>query len=67
MKLYIVSSDIWTEGWGTEICIMGVFDNKEMAQKCFEKYKREYPTDINEIMLNEDNLVNLGYLGGYIE
>lgn len=25
---------------------------------------REYPTDINEIMLNEDNSV---YIGGYIE
>lgn len=64
MKLYIVSSDTWDDGWGAEICIMGVFDNKEMAQKCFEKYKREYPTDMNEMILNDDNPV---YLGGYIE
>lgn len=64
MKLYIVSSDTWDDGWGAEICIMGVFDNKEMAQKCYEKYKREYPTDMNEIMLNENKWI---YLGGYTE
>lgn len=64
MKLYIVSSDTYEDGWGAEICIMGVFDNKEAAQKCFEKYKRHYYTIMSEVMLNEDNPV---YLGGYIE
>lgn len=64
MKLYIVSSNTWTDGWGAKITVMGVFDNKERAQKCFEKYKRHYYTKIDEVMLNEDNPI---YLGGYIE
>lgn len=63
MKLYIVSSDTWTDGCGAEICIMGVFDNKEMAQKCFEKYDEKYYTTIDKVILNKDKLV---YLGGYI-
>lgn len=64
MKLYIVSSDTWTEGWGAEICVMGVFDNKEEAQNTFEKYEREYYTKMDEVILNDDNPV---YIGGYIE
>lgn len=80
MKLYVVTADGWLTGYGTNIYLVGAFDNLEAAEKAqsHAKEKGAY-CKIHEINLNEEhplrknnpfNEVEVGndfYLGGYCE
>ena len=79
MKLYVVTADGWTSGWGCSYYLIGVYDNKEEAEKVANKTEKLGGiTQITEIILNKTyklkkcndswgELVNNNYIGGYIE
>ena len=71
--VYLVTSDGWNEGWGTEIYCVGIFSDENEANKVARKNEG----DIFNIELNkcynmhknnhDRNYSNELYLGGYIE
>ena len=78
MKLYVLTVDGYTEPYGSNICLVGVFDSLEKAeeaQKSLDDEIRERAS-IDEVLLNEDvpltkdewgNFHNIHLLGGYCE
>jgi len=78
MKLYVLTVDGYTEGYGSNIFLVGVFDSMEKAeeaQKSLDNEIRERAS-IDEVLLNENipltkdewgSFHNIHYLGGYCE
>lgn len=78
MKLYVLTVDGYTRGYGSYIYLVGVFDSMkkvEEAQNTLDKEIRE-DSSINEISLNEvaeltedrwGDFANRYLLGGYHE
>lgn len=79
--LYIVSFDGYFGGYGTEIYILGVYDDADKAIEAKEQFDSKYErygiiADIDEIVLNQeydvtvrtDDAVSTSVcLGGYLE
>lgn len=66
MDLYVVTADTYTDFYGAEITLFGVFDTEEKAIECVEELKgnnfRAYL--ITKTQLNKNIEM---YLGGYYE
>ena len=80
MKLYVVTADGWTLGYGSELYLVGVFDTEEQAVEALDKARKAGAyCKIKEINLNEEHPMKKGerkweldlsndiYLGGYCE
>ena len=69
MKVYVVMSDTWNMGYGSEIYLIGVFKDKEKAEQVANTY--DGVGMITEVTLDAlypiVNGSNDKYLGGYIE
>ena len=74
MKMrYVLTGDGYTAGWGSEIYLLGVFDDKETA----ERMAKECECTVTEIEANRffplsetpypGSKANNYYLGGYTE
>lgn len=80
MKLYVVTADGWRLGYGSELYLIGVFDNEDRAIEALDK-AREVGAycEIKQVTLNEEHPMKKGeglwknslsndiYLGGYCE
>lgn len=64
MKVYVLTSDTYDEGYGSLIELFGVFSNEEKAEKQASKMKLVC-YDINQVNIDEEK--EQFYLGGYIE
>lgn len=73
-KVYVLTADGWTQGWGSEIYLMGVFFDKKTAER--EAEKQDTHVSITDIEANKifplktnnfQEKTNAYYLGGYIE
>ena len=73
-KAYVLTADGWTHGYGSELYLMGVFFDKETAEKKAEE--QDVHVSITEIEANKVfplktnaffEETNAYYLGGYIE
>lgn len=74
-KAYVLTADGWTQGYGSEIYLMGVFFDKETAEKKAEE--QDIHVSITEIEVNKifplktndlfEEKTNAYYLGGYVE
>lgn len=73
-KVYVLTADGWTQGYGSAIYLMGVFFDKETAEKKAEE--QDVYVSITEIEVNKifplkindfQERTNAYYLGGYIE
>jgi hypothetical protein len=72
--VFVVTADGWNGGYGCEIYLLGVFTNREDADRCATQFAPE--TSITEVEINKayplkpdedgDNKNEL-YLGGYLE
>lgn len=64
MKVYVLTSDVYDEGYGSLVELFGVFSTKEKAKKQASEMKLVYydiiPVDIDETKVST-------YLGGYVE
>ena len=75
MTLYAVTADGHNQPYGSEIYLIGVFDDKRKATETVSKCK--YQTKITEVEMNKkyrmkhdkfwDEWSNEKYLGGYSE
>ena len=79
--IYIVSFDGWLGGYGSEIYILGVYDDPDKAIEAKELFDRKYENydlvaDIDEVVLNQEYDVKVKEcdaastsvcLGGYLE
>lgn len=71
--IYVVTADGHTEGWGSELYLVGVFDTKKEAEECAEKEKcfaRVVHASLNKIYTMRKDKTwnewsNQKYLGGY--
>ena len=74
MKMrYVLTQDGYTAGWGSELYLLGVFDDKETA----ERIAKEHKCTVTEIEANRffplsetpfpEQKANDYYLGGYTE
>lgn len=66
MKIYIVSADTYSGGYGSEITILGVYSDKERAKEKYQETKNKYVTDVKMSEIDVDSDCNI-YLGGYCE
>ena len=78
MKLYVLTVDGYTERYGSQVFLVGVFDSMEKAKEAQDSLDdeiRQYAS-IDEVLLNENvpltkdewgNFINIHYLGGYCE
>lgn len=64
MKVYVLTADVWDNGYGSEIELFGVFSTEEKAKKQASKMELGY-YDINQVDIDETK--EQFYLGGYIE
>ena len=72
MKVYIVAEDTYTQMYGSEIELFGVYTTKQQAEKRYneiksgneEKYIYDGEYGVYEIELDKDCRI---FLGGYIE
>ena len=65
MKLYVVTADTWTEGYGSSINLLLVTDNRDFANQRFEyAVDQGWEPTITEVEFGTDVEK---YLGGYIE
>ena len=72
MKVYIVAEDTYTQSYGAEIELFGVYTTKEQAEKRYneiktgneENYIYDAEYGVYEIELDKDCRI---YLGGYAE
>lgn len=65
MKLYVISADKYTDPWGSQISMFGVFDEEHVYDVLEElQQKYNYNFEVNEVNLNECIET---YLGGYFE
>lgn len=73
-KVYVLTTDAWTQGHGSAIYLMGVFLDKETAEKKAEE--QDVHVSITEIDANKlfplqtnafFEKTNAYYLGGYVE
>ncbi len=68
---YVLTKDGYTAGWGSEIYLLGVFDDKETAERMAKKHNCK----VTEIEANKffplvkkfGDYENDYYLGGYTE
>lgn len=78
MKLYVLTVDGYTRGYGSYIYLVGVFDSMKKAEEAQNTLDKEIREDssINEISLNEvaeltedhwGDFANRYLLGGYHE
>ena len=75
MTLYVVAANGHNSPYGSEIYLVGVFDDRKKATKIANRLK--CPTEITEVELNKkysmtysklwDEWINGNYLGGYSE
>lgn len=78
MKLYVLTVDGYTEGYGSAVYLVGVLDSLEKAkeaQNSLDDEIRQF-SSIDEVLLNEavpltkdewGSFHNIHYLGGYCE
>ena len=73
-KVYVISKDGWNCYYGSEIYLLGVFFDKETAEKEASKYDAQIteiePNKAFPLKFDEDNPEcdsNDYYLGGYAE
>lgn len=69
MKVYVVTSDDWCAGFGTEMYLRGVFLTREKAQKLVDKLNDSknsymYYYEILEVDVGKEMHK---YIGGYVE
>ena len=72
MKVYIVAEDTYTQSYGAEIELFGVYTTKEQAEKRYneiktgneENYIYDAEYGVYEIELDKDCRI---FLGGYAE
>lgn len=65
MKLYVVTADVYEDGYGSEIKLFGVYSDEEKAKSRKAEIEKEHEnTTLTEIEQNSDCEI---YLGGYIE
>lgn len=66
MDLYVVTADTYTDSYGAEITLFGVFDTEEKAIECVEELKKNNTLAymITRTQLNQNIEM---YLGGYYE
>ncbi|SDB15247.1 DUF7336 domain-containing protein [Eubacterium oxidoreducens] len=78
-KVYVLTADGWTYGYGSDIYLLGVFFDKEMAEEKAKEHAEEqddiyvkiteieankiFPLKTNDMKENTNDY----YLGGYIE
>ena len=78
MKLYVLTVDGYTEGYGSQVFLVGVFDSLEKAEEAQNSLDDEIcqAASIDEVLLNENvpltkdewgDFHNIHYLGGYCE
>ena len=73
-EMYLVTADGWLGGYGSKLFCVGIFNNKEVAERVAKKYEystvtklepnKEYP------LIKEDGwpvLKNDLCIGGYVE
>ena len=78
MKLYVLTVDGYTESYGSNLFLVGVFDSLKKAKEAQDSLDdeiRQYAS-IDEVLLNENvpltkdewgNFHNIHCLGGYCE
>lgn len=73
-KVYVLTKDGWNCAYGSEIYLIGVFFNKDIAKEVASKYDAEIteiePNKAFPLNYNKDEPecdYNDYYLGGYIE
>ncbi len=73
MNVFVVTDDGYEHGWGAEIYLIGVFTDKDKAEKALKKTHRgkikEIPMDKAFPLKKDtfDDYHNGFYLGGYAE
>lgn len=63
MIVYILTADVYGEGWGAQIVLFGVFSSREEAEARAKDLKLDC-CRISKCKIDEDTNQ---YLGGYIE
>lgn len=70
MKVYVVTADTWDMGYGSEIYLIGVFQDKDKAEQAANENDGIIGI-VTEMTLDEPHPIVNGkndkYLGGYIE
>lgn len=79
MNLYVVTADGWLSGYGVEIYLIGVFDDREQAESALANVAAKGGLGkIKEVYLNNEHPLKISggyrtdlsndlYLGGYCE
>ena len=76
--VYLVTFDGYNNYDGSEIYLLGIYSNREVADKAADKFKEEFipNVQVREVILDHTYSVETGrwigfssqiYLGGYIE
>ena len=77
--VWMVTADTWSEGYGSTIYLVGIFDDEQKADDAVEAAKMRYEI-VNKYAVKPNNMYDLTipfssneehenaiYLGGYIE
>ena len=77
--VWMVTADTWTEGYGSTIYLVGIFDSEQEADDAVEAAKMRYKAvskdavelnnryDLTTPFSSNEEHENAIYLGGYIE
>ena len=81
MKVYLVVFDGWLAGYGSNIYLLGVYDNENKANEIAASFNKKYEEELVEAYVEEVDLNHTYdeeregdwairtpiYLGGYVE